>query len=884
MSHPKSDFLKFIGSFFEPFILPIIPAGAKLGEESALASEQLGKIPGRFAWGPKEWYGFARWQAYRTRKGDLERWQEWQEPHLADSAIAIGLRLGVFIAIDIDINNHELADKAELICVMILGKPFCVRRREGSARRVLIYGHQARTMPITKARVAFKHPLTGDEINAIEILGDGQQVVIEGPHAKGMMHYWLDGKGPIDVTRDEILAAKLLTTNDIDHLTIYYTSSIKSDGGEICIASGRAMRERPLETSKIESTDNPFYLKPADRGRLVKAMQAINLDDPQIDYYRFVDLNRALCAATACDLEFLHKFVWPWACTQTAPRTSGICTSERGVEWLEEKWRGYNTSSLGADYVYGVAAARPFLCQEAHDALHPDAAAASLFGSPVEEGDPPGGGDAGATADGLGQAGGGGSAGPLPPGFSDDALLQSLIDVPFAYRYIIERRDPYEAWVSQQNGLWVPDYPAVNDTVRQHCCVIGDAYRSSGGPNGPKIDLALRNLGLHDKLVRGLQKTSGIALSARQFDRGTWLLNTPRGVIDVCTRGAERPHTLDDLMLMQTKVSPQWAAQGLYNIFCPQWMAYIDFLANSDERYVRLLRRYGAYCLTSYSNDLFFLFMQGVPNGGKSVFQDVLKRLLGGYVKPVSPTFFIAQRDKRTFELSQLRGKRGAFSSEVPKGARWDVLLITTMLGGTELSAEGKGSAFKDFYNTAKIIVSGNHQPSFPSTTDPDGIDRRMLLLKFSRRIDEVMPDNKKFSETVVEAEGPAILMWFLEEAYKGYQELVDRGSFMGDTVEVGLELAKDYREKANPHSQWIDDDMIRDPLGEVPGKEGRDSYHAWGDRQEMWRSQKKESYEDFLSAMKTLGFKVAAPTDHKKGQAMIIYGLRQKTWSANEG
>ena len=70
--------------------------------------------------------------------------------------------------------------------------------------------------------------------------------------------------------------------------------------------------------------------------------------------------------------------------------------------------------------------------------------------------------------------------------------------------------------------------------------------------------------------------------------------------------------------------------------------AYIDFLANGDVGYVPAapLRRLD---LTAYERDLYFLFMHGEPNSGKSVFQDVLQRLLGSYIKSASPDFFMRQ-------------------------------------------------------------------------------------------------------------------------------------------------------------------------------------------------------------------------------------------------
>jgi P4 family phage/plasmid primase-like protien len=335
-------------------------------------------------------------------------------------------------------------------------------------------------------------------------------------------------------------------------------------------------------------------------------------------------------------------------------------------------------------------------------------------------------------------------------------------------------------------------------------------------------------------------------------------------------------------MRMQTVVSPNWAAQGFYQFFCPEWMQYINFLANGDERYVRLLRRYGALCLTGYERDLYFLFMWGVPNSAKSVFQDVLQRLQGNYIKSVSPGFFMRQLDKRTFELYQLKGRRGAFADEVPKGGTWDVQLLSTMFSGRQLQAEGKGKAFIEFRNTAKVIVAGNHQPRFPSSNEKDGLDRRMLLLEFDRTVEQGgIKDDRMFPVKVVEAEGSAILMWFLEDAQAGYQDLLEQGSFMGDTVDIGLELAAKYRLKANPHNQWVDEGAIRDPEATMPAKTAWYLYMEWGDRQGLWKHQKKETYDDFVTAMRTIGFFVKCPTDHRKGRAMLIYGLREQTYSS---
>src|SRR5215469_17058292 len=97
----------------------------------------------------------------------------------------------VFNAVDIDIEDPEIADIIESYAVGRLGATPAVRLRHASARRVLIYERDQHTAPISKQPLTFKDA-NGAE-HAVEFLARGQQVVIEGPHAKGRMYYWRKG-------------------------------------------------------------------------------------------------------------------------------------------------------------------------------------------------------------------------------------------------------------------------------------------------------------------------------------------------------------------------------------------------------------------------------------------------------------------------------------------------------------------------------------------------------------------------------------------------------------------------------------------------------------------------------------------------------------------
>jgi hypothetical protein len=192
MQHFMSDFAKFIGTVFEPDILPIIPSGAKLSPSSYLSPEQLGRIPGLYSATVHAWDGFAGWVLHEADKYDLERWESWQTPEIP---VPVGLKTRRFNAFDIDSESAGIADALELLITMCIGASAAVRSRHGSFRRALFYEHDQCAGLIRKFRLAFRD--SGGHQRAVEVLGAGYQAVIEGPHASGAMHYWRDGIGLI---------------------------------------------------------------------------------------------------------------------------------------------------------------------------------------------------------------------------------------------------------------------------------------------------------------------------------------------------------------------------------------------------------------------------------------------------------------------------------------------------------------------------------------------------------------------------------------------------------------------------------------------------------------------------------------------------------------
>ncbi|MGH7523294.1 MAG: bifunctional DNA primase/polymerase, partial [Gemmatimonadales bacterium] len=177
-------------------VTSVIPPGAPLAPGSRVKPALLGKIPGLP--GPNGWYGYDCLREPRPTRNTVEKWQH--------AGANLGLLGRYHPAIDIDCDDKEVARRVHEVAIRLLG-PMPVR-----------YGRQPRCLlacraevPLRKQSLSFRYQ--GKE-QKIEILGDGQQYVIEGRHPTGTAYTWepsgLDRIGPQDLP--------LLTAKKVEEL------------------------------------------------------------------------------------------------------------------------------------------------------------------------------------------------------------------------------------------------------------------------------------------------------------------------------------------------------------------------------------------------------------------------------------------------------------------------------------------------------------------------------------------------------------------------------------------------------------------------------------------------------------------------------------------
>jgi len=240
----------------------------------------------------------------------------------------------------------------------------------------------------------------------------------------------------------------------------------------------------------------------------------------------------------------------------------------------------------------------------------------------------------------------------------------------------------------------------------------------------------------------------GIPARLTQFDADGWVLNVANGTLDLRTSEL-RPHRREDLIsnLVEVAFNPD-ADFDLWDAFL--WRV----LDKNDELYA-YLRRFVGYLLVGDTREQSLHFLYGLGANGKSVFCEVLVRLLGDYAVAVSPDLIMLRRHGGIpNDVARLRGVRAALMNETSQGARFDEAKLKDLTGGDTLTARFLHQEFFDFHPTHRLLIRGNHKPTINGTDE--GIWRRLRLVPFTVSIPPEEQDRDLL--TKLEAELPGTI------------------------------------------------------------------------------------------------------------------------------
>jgi phage/plasmid-associated DNA primase len=844
-----SDFLKYRDTWLGKYILPTIPVEIDLSKSSKIQPGNLGKIPGIYK-DDGTWIGFPNWPIHyqKARNSFLVRWQGWQMPGLEVVVVPVFLSTVEIIAFDIDAQSVEVAQWMRATIERILGVTLVVRRRDGNeTRMVLFFKHKDHTQPITKGHLKVAD---GEGVNhALDILGKGHGVVIEGPHKLGAMQYW-ESVGLLEGLED-------LPEIDI-HMCDAAENALKAEapGQGLTVVKGSIHTgSNSASAYKIDDIMSPHIEE--NRARLTRAIQHIDLDDPRIEYNEFVDIQRAICAAVSGDRDYMAEVVWPWACTQSIRKGQGPLTRDQpgGIAWLEERWASFHDSQIGADTVYGWAARCGY-----YDAGN-EAAAEKGDGvfDPLPDDDDGPTVLGGAAGGGSGGVGGAGSNGPLPEPDTHSKITDDLVPLLRPeWRYHVQE----QVWYRHYDGRWHPNEPII-EAINKYADQLAAQIRATvNGPNGTSRARGLQSYGTWNSVKRALESRTAMRVSESQFDADPELLNTPRGVINLRT-GACTEHDPELLMRHMTRVSPAlelWYADGFapvdYRTRMPWFWRAVDNVSMNPQGTSYAPGEHREWVADAIQlafadatiGHQAILFVQGLPGVGKTQIFEALFKILGSYAKRLKPAYIAKTADGKRFDDHDLAGKRFYFCDETQQGSSFDETLLCTLSGTDEITSDVKFGRPVSFVNRGNLVIVGNHRPHFISH-EAGGLSSRMLLLE-AGGIDYREPTNDgtdDLAEVIVRQEGEVLLLWAIEAAMRELQGT----SGWREKIDPMRAAAKAYTRENSPVVRWVEDrQMVLGAEAEISTTQAHEMFKHYG-REAQIKTAERSTLGDFRQALK---------------------------------
>jgi putative DNA primase/helicase len=404
-------------------------------------------------------------------------------------------------------------------------------------------------------------------------------------------------------------------------------------------------------------------------------------------------------------------------------------------------------------------------------------------------------------------------------------------------------------WFEWDGVRWREDHSdKVLEYARQHSRELSGGQRSSCSSG----------------FARGVEKLAkGDRLHAVYhdiWDANRWQLGTPAGTVDLRT-GQLNPPRREDYISKITSVAPKAGAPAL-------WLKFLDEVTQSDEDLIRFLQQWMGYCLTGETREHALLFIYGPGGNGKSVFLNIMKRIIGDYGATASmETLVAAQYDRHPAELAALCSARFVTASETEAGRYFAEARLKQLTGSDPITARLMRQNPFTYIPEFKLMIAGNHAPKLLNADE--AMRRRMNIVPFIAR--PAKPD-KELERRLGEELGH-ILQWAIE----GCLDWQQNGLVRPAVVEAAT---ADYFAEQDVLGAWLDECCVVDQgngrLMEAIALLKADFERFAADREACL-------FGPFGTAMRKRGFEPKTIRLNGKVQKALI-GVRLRTSADNGG
>ena len=297
-----------------------------------------------------------------------------------------------------------------------------------------------------------------------------------------------------------------------------------------------------------------------------------------------------------------------------------------------------------------------------------------------------------------------------------------------------------------------------------------------------------------------------MAATDRELDSDTYYLGVANGVVNL----------RDGQFLINKpslKITRYCNASFDVDASCTRWISFLDEIFAQDTLTIACVQRLLGCTLLGLSSEEKLIICYGFGSNGKSVFSNIIHKIMGGYSITAPPSLLTTRRQDDTGprnDLAALAGARYVSINELQAGDRLDEQVVKMLAGREPISARFLHQEFFEFTPTFTPWLRTNHKPIIHGVEE--GIWRRLVLLKFGVHITEDKKDSALEDKLFAERDG--ILMWMIEGAglflkegicispsmrndllaYRGDSDLL--GEFLSDTTSASYTLTDKIEQK----------------------------------------------------------------------------------------
>jgi putative DNA primase/helicase len=344
-----------------------------------------------------------------------------------------------------------------------------------------------------------------------------------------------------------------------------------------------------------------------------------------------------------------------------------------------------------------------------------------------------------------------------------------------------------------------------------------------------------------------------MAATDRELDCNPYLLGVANGVVDL----------RDGIFLINQpsfNITRYCNAGFDVDASCTRWISFLDEIFAQDTATIDCVQRLLGCTLLGLASEEKLVICYGSGSNGKSVFSNIVHKIMGGYSITSPPSMLTTRRQGDAGprnDLAALAGARYVSINELQAGDRLDEQVVKMLAGREPISARFLKKEFFEFIPTFTPWLRTNHKPIIYGVEE--GIWRRLVLLNFGVQI----PEDKKDSalEDKLFAERDGILMWMIKGARLFMKEGIcispsmrnDLLVYRGDSDLLG-EFLSDATWKSNAVTDKIEQKLLYT------------SYRMWSAENGLQPMTKKS----FTQRLVERGFK-----ETKSGGARFYAGLK---------